>query len=143
MISMSSYSFDLDSYLIRVGLEARREDLKPDLDILAQIQLAHVQHIPFENLDVVQRRTISIDPADLERKIVAGRRGGYCFETNAVLAMALRSMGYEVHAMVARVRYMRPPSPLTTFTHVVMQLCNKFPILFPDAMVTCRLRCSS
>jgi arylamine N-acetyltransferase len=31
--------------------------------------------IPFENLDVVQRKVISMAPADVERKLVAEERG--------------------------------------------------------------------
>ena len=61
--------------------------------------------IPFENLDIVLRRGfISLECEDLERKLVAGGRGGYCFENNLLLCLALRSLGFGATPMLARVQ---------------------------------------
>ena len=68
---------DLDAYFARIGYRGPRE---PTLAALSAIVLAHVQAIPFENLDVLLGRPIDLTPEALERKLIHARRGGYCFE---------------------------------------------------------------
>jgi N-hydroxyarylamine O-acetyltransferase len=88
---------DLDAYLDRISLRGR-----PELD---ELHRAHATHIPFENLDPANGRPASLDPADLEDKLVARRRGGFCFEQNLLLMGALEALGYDrVTPMLARVR---------------------------------------
>ena len=65
---------------------------------------AHATSIPFENLDSHRGIPVSLDQQDLERKMVAERRGGYCFEQNLLLASALEQLGLRVEPMLARVR---------------------------------------
>ncbi len=65
---------------------------------------AHVTHIPFENLDILLGRAIALDLASLQAKLVAGRRGGYCFEQNLLFAAVLRAFGFTVTQLAARVR---------------------------------------
>ena len=93
---------DLDAYLERIGY---RGELRPDSSTLAGLHLAHATHIPFENLDVLLGRPIRLDPASLHAKLVAGGRGGYCFEHNLLFASVLRSLGFPVATLAARVRY--------------------------------------
>jgi N-hydroxyarylamine O-acetyltransferase len=85
-------TFDLDGYLRRIGLGPR---VGPTLHDLRAVHLAHARSIPFENLDIQMGRPIVLDQASLERKLVADRRGGYCFEHNHVLMWALRAAGFE------------------------------------------------
>ncbi|MBV9415597.1 MAG: arylamine N-acetyltransferase, partial [Solirubrobacterales bacterium] len=66
--------FDLDAYLARIGI--------CDRPGLASVHRAHVTSIPFENLDPRRGIPVSLELADLERKLVYQRRGGYCFEQN-------------------------------------------------------------
>jgi N-hydroxyarylamine O-acetyltransferase len=93
---------DLDAYLERIGYAG---DLQPDYATLAALHLAHASHIPFENLDVVLGRPIRLDLPSLQAKLVAGGRGGYCFEQNLLFAAVLRELGFAVTALAARVRY--------------------------------------
>jgi N-hydroxyarylamine O-acetyltransferase len=65
---------------------------------------AHLTSIPFENLDPWSGRPVSLDLVDVERKLVAERQGGYCFEQNLLLAAALEQLGYEVELLLARAR---------------------------------------
>jgi N-hydroxyarylamine O-acetyltransferase len=95
-------AFDLAAYLDRVGLAAPPE---PTAAGLAALHLAHATHIPFENLDVLLGRPIRLDPDGLQRKLVRDRRGGYCFEQNALLAAALEAVGFRVTRFAARVRF--------------------------------------
>jgi len=106
---------DLDAYFARIG---HRGDRAPTLDTLRAIVLAHVQAIPFENLDVLLGRGIDLTPAVIEQKLVHRRRGGYCFEQNALLLAVLQALGYEATPLSARVRIQRPRDFTPPRTHV-------------------------
>jgi N-hydroxyarylamine O-acetyltransferase len=101
MPDASSIELDLDAYFRRIGYAGRRE---PTLEVLEQIHLAHATHIPFENLDIQLGRPIAIDLASIQTKLVAARRGGYCFEQNTLLAAVLENLGFSVIRLGARVR---------------------------------------
>lgn len=93
--------FDLTAYARRIGLaEAPRT---ADLATLTEIHTAHALTIPFENLDIHRGLGISLDPAALFDKLVTRRRGGYCFEQNALLATALATVGFAVTRLCGRV----------------------------------------
>jgi N-hydroxyarylamine O-acetyltransferase len=110
---------DLDAYFARIGLAGPRT---PTLDTLNAIANAHVQAIPFENLDVLLGRPIELDPAALERKLVHGKRGGYCFEQNSLLLHVLEAVGFEVRPLSARVRYQRPRDFTPARTHLFVRV---------------------
>lgn len=57
---------------------------------------AHVAAIPFENLDVQLGRPTSRALPDIFAKLVTGRRGGWCYEQNALLGWALEQLGFAV-----------------------------------------------
>src|SRR5262249_13908701 len=59
------------------------------------------------NLDPQRGVPVSLVPEDLERKLVAERRGGYCFEQNLLLKAALEALGAEVDLFLARARRLR------------------------------------
>jgi arylamine N-acetyltransferase len=86
-------AIDLDAYFSRIGHDGNRQ---PTLENLRAIQLAHTAAIPFENLDPLLRRPVLLDAPALERKIVRGGRGGYCFEQNLLLRHALEGLGLAV-----------------------------------------------
>jgi len=110
---------DLDAYFARIGYVGSRE---PTLATLRALQLAHVSAVPFENLDVLLGRTISLAPADVFRKIVAAGRGGYCFENNSLFRDALRALGFPVTPLLARVRWQVAPAVRTPLTHMVLRV---------------------
>jgi N-hydroxyarylamine O-acetyltransferase len=60
---------------------------------------------------------VLLDEEALEHKLVAGRRGGYCFEQNGLFRRVLEALGFQVTPLAARVRWMAPddapPSPLS------------------------------
>jgi len=93
---------DLDAYLRRIGYSGPRQ---PTRAVLEAMHLAHATHIPFENLDILLGRPVPLDLAGLQEKLVAGGRGGYCYEQNLLLAAALEATGYSVTRLAARVRY--------------------------------------
>lgn len=75
----------------------------PSLKDLDRIILAHQRNIPFENLDVCDYRIpISLGIKDLFNKIIIGKRGGYCFEINALFTALLGEAGFSVAPCFAR-----------------------------------------
>ena len=106
---METDGFDLEAYLGRIGLPAvaaagPRDKTDAALNTLRALHEAHVAAIPFENLDILLGRPIRLDLASLQAKLVAGRRGGYCFEQNTLFQAALGSLGFQVTPLAARVR---------------------------------------
>jgi N-hydroxyarylamine O-acetyltransferase len=110
---------DLDSYFARIGYRGPRA---PTLATLNEIVRAHVETIPFENLDVLLGRRIDLEPAALERKLVHDRRGGYCFEQNALLLAVLAALGYDARPLSARVRYQRPRDYTPPRSHLFVRV---------------------
>lgn len=110
---------DLAAYLGRIGLS--EEKLGPDLASLEALHLAHLDAIPFENVDVRLRRPIRLDSESLHAKLVARRRGGYCFEHNTLFAAALSAIGFRVDTLEARVRPAEAKAPLPR-THMTLRV---------------------
>lgn len=93
--------FDLEAYLARIEYTGARE---PTADTLRRLHRAHATHIPFENLDILLGKAIKLDLPSLQSKMVRDRRGGYCFEQNALLAAGLEHLGFSITRLAARVR---------------------------------------
>lgn len=105
---------DIEAYLRRIGYAGDRE---PTRAALAALVLRHTSSIPFENLDAWLGRRVSLDPAEVERKLVQARRGGWCFEQNLLFGNVLRALGFEVTDLAARVLWGRLPDAITPRTH--------------------------
>ncbi|MEU6858926.1 arylamine N-acetyltransferase [Glycomyces sp. NPDC046736] len=88
------------AYLKRVGVKAPR---RPTLHALRRIHRAHVDAMPYENLDIQLGRSIRIDADALHAKLVEGGRGGYCYEQNGTLAHALEALGFDVRRVLGGV----------------------------------------
>jgi N-hydroxyarylamine O-acetyltransferase len=114
-----SFQPDLDAYFARIGYVGPRQ---PTLEVLNAILAAHIQTIPFENLDVLLRRPICLEPAAIFQKLVHDRRGGYCFEQNGMLMELLSAMGFQVVPLSARVRWQRPRDFMPPRTHVFLRV---------------------
>jgi N-hydroxyarylamine O-acetyltransferase len=95
-------ALDLDAYLARVGYSGERAAC---FETLRGLHLAHATHIPFENLDILLGRPIQLDLASVQAKLVAARRGGYCFEQNTLFAAVLERLGFAVNRLGARVMF--------------------------------------
>ncbi len=93
-------TLDLPAYLARIGYDG---PTKPDLASLGGLLAAHMNAIPFENIDVLLGRPIRLDLGALQKKIVTGKRGGYCFEQGTLFLAALRALGFDAEARTARV----------------------------------------
>lgn len=89
---------DVQAYLERIGY---RGPLVPTAATLRALQIAHLQAVPFENLSIHAGQPIFLDEDALFDKIVARRRGGFCYELNGLFAALLRELGFEVDLLSA------------------------------------------
>ena len=99
---------DLEAYLARIGYSG---ELDTTIETLTALHRAHVLSIPFENLDILLGRPIRLDLESLQAKLVRDRRGGYCFEQNALFAAVLEHLGFAVTGLAARVRWATSAPP--------------------------------
>lgn len=109
-----------DAWLARIGAEAPAAPTRAALDALMAAQQAH---IPFENLDPLVGRPVRIDLPSILDKLVARRRGGYCFEQNGLLQAVLEALGYSLKPLIGRVVWMRPEGlPLPPPSHMGLRV---------------------
>ena len=97
------------AYLDRIG--AQRPGVL-DVTTLRALHRAHLMTVPFENLSIHLNEPISLEEADLVNKIIARRRGGFCYELNGTFALLLEALGADVVRVAARVygdRGLGPP----------------------------------
>jgi N-hydroxyarylamine O-acetyltransferase len=91
---------NLPTYLGRISYTG---PVAPTADVLRDLHRAHLLSVPFENLDIALGREIVCHEDAFIRKIVAQRRGGFCYELNGAFAGLLRAIGFRVTLLSARV----------------------------------------
>ncbi|MEV0647611.1 arylamine N-acetyltransferase [Phytomonospora sp. NPDC050363] len=106
-----------DRYLARIGA-ARAPHRSPEA--LRDLQVAHLHTVPFENLSIHLGEPVDLDEDALVDKIVTRRRGGFCYELNGLFAALLRSLGYRVTLMQARVPGNNGPA--IPFDHLTLRV---------------------
>ncbi|MFF5448850.1 arylamine N-acetyltransferase [Streptomyces sp. NPDC012888] len=86
-------------YLRRLGVT---DPGKPSAEALFTLQRAHLERVPYENIDIQLGRPPGIAPELSARRFAAGH-GGYCFHLNGAFAALLEQLGYDVTRHVAGV----------------------------------------
>jgi N-hydroxyarylamine O-acetyltransferase len=92
---------DVETYLRRIEYDGPRQ---PTAATLRALHRQHLFTVPFENLDIPLGTRICLDLDGLYKKIVLGRRGGFCYELNGLFCELLRELGFRVQMLSARVR---------------------------------------
>jgi N-hydroxyarylamine O-acetyltransferase len=108
---------DVDAYLARIGYMSARE---PGEETLVALHRAHMLAVPFENLDIHLGVANVLDPEHIFDKIVARRRGGWCYELNGLFGLLLERLGFAVTRYSAAVVLSEPPSP--DFAHMTLRV---------------------
>lgn len=85
-------ALDVPAYLDRLGVPAPGE---PSVDSLRALHRAHVERVPYENLEIQLGRPTTVDPVEAADRI-SRRRGGYCFHLNGAFSALLGELGYTV-----------------------------------------------
>ena len=97
---MNDFVFDQDAWLERIGYSGPRA---ATLETLRGLVYAHATAIAYESIDVLLDRPPVLDPERLQAKMIRQRRGGYCFEQNMLFRAGLRSLGFDIASLQARV----------------------------------------
>ncbi|KAJ5988056.1 Arylamine N-acetyltransferase [Penicillium waksmanii] len=106
----------LETYLSRISypsseasaslVQSVRQNVAKDaLGTLFELHRRHLSSIPWGNsgLHYSQHHTISLNPETLFEKMVERRLDGYCMENTGLFHSILRSLGYVVYAIGARI----------------------------------------
>lgn len=112
-------SVDLDRYCDHIGYHGPRT---ATLDTLSALQHLHPQAISFENIEPFLHRPVELDLESLQRKMIDGGRGGYCFEHNILFMHVLRAMGFPVSGLAARVLWERSDDSITPRSHMLLRI---------------------
>ncbi len=91
---------DVSAYLRRLGYTGSTE---ASPETLRQLHRQHLFVVPFENLDIHYGRRIELREQAILHKIIAERRGGFCYELNEAFALLLEGLGFRVTRLSARV----------------------------------------
>jgi N-hydroxyarylamine O-acetyltransferase len=76
---------------------------EPSLELVKALQKKHIATFSFNNIAVLLGKPISLNIEDIFEKIVTKNLGGYCFEHNALMYEVLKSLGFNVRILVAKV----------------------------------------
>lgn len=111
---------DPDAYFRRIAYAGPRS---ATLVALRAVCAAHPAAIPFENLGPLLGDAPRLDTEALFAKLVDQRRGGYCYEHNALLRLGLLELGMQVRSLAARVVWMRPAdAPPSAPSHMLLKV---------------------
>ena len=95
-----SEAIDLGAYFERIGYHG---PWVPSFEVLQALMRRHMASIPFEAVDVMLGEGVDLDPGAVDRKMIHGRRGGYCFEHTSLFRRVLQALGFALEPHLARV----------------------------------------
>ncbi len=113
---MFASNFNLTDYCQRIGYHGTPTANAATVSSLMQHQL---RSIPFENLDVLAGKGISLVPEAIVDKLVYRQRGGYCYEVNGLFCMALSALGVPFRMVAARPMFYPMQRPRTHMALIV------------------------
>ena len=106
----------LEPYLKRLGIEKIKN---PSLEFLTELQRSHMLSIPFEDLDIPDKR-IELDLNKIYNKIIPTKRGGFCYELNGLFHWLLTSLGFKADMLSASVFNSRKQDFGPEFDHMTL-----------------------
>jgi len=91
---------DVRDYLTRIKAQSSKN---PTSEGLRDLHGAHLRAVPFENLDIYRGVPIVLERDRILKKVIADRRGGFCYELNTAFHWLLTELGYRVTLLSAEV----------------------------------------
>lgn len=96
---------DINKYFERINYRGK---VDVSFETLRGIHVAHAFSIPFENLAIHDTSSdteelIKLDENSLVEKLIEKKRGGWCHETNELLALVLEQLGFKVRRLLGSV----------------------------------------
>ncbi|MGY0556970.1 arylamine N-acetyltransferase family protein [Lysobacter sp. A421] len=114
---MDNDPIDVTAYLRRINYT---DATIPTVDTLRALQLHHVAAIAFETLSPMLHDPVPLDLPALQRKVLHGGRGGYCYELNLLFMQLLRALGFDAKGLTGRVVMGGPEDAETPRTHMLL-----------------------
>ena len=108
---------NLNAYFERIGFAG---SIAPNMATLEMLHALHPAAIPFENLNPLMGEPVRLDQPSLERKLLAEKRGGYCFEHNLLFKRILEDLDYAVRPVLARVVWNNPDGLSNPASHLLL-----------------------
>lgn len=108
---------NINAYFERIGFAG---SIAPTLQTLELLHALHPAAIPFENLSPLIGEPVQLDQVSLERKLLAEKRGGYCFEHNFLFMRMLADLDFEVRPLMARVVWTNPDAIAAPPSHMLL-----------------------
>src|SRR5699024_4192128 len=84
------------------------------------------KHVPFENIDIINRQDMEINVDNLKNKIIDQDRCGLCYELNPMFYYFLKEIGFDVQMVAATVIGSDPGLNKTHLAIVLMTAENKY-----------------
>lgn len=81
-------------------------EIRLDVNGLALIDTLvnrHIAQYAFSSANVILQKPLSLAPEALFERVVVKKQGGYCFEHNKILYLALGELGFNVSPLIGRV----------------------------------------
>ena len=108
---------EIEKYLQRIGCNGT---IRPTIESLQVLQKRHLLSIPFENLDIHYKIPTQLNVESIFEKVVIKKRGGFCYELNGIFYELLRSIGFDVKMISARVFDQRQQIFSPEFDHLAI-----------------------
>ena len=90
---------NFNSYFKKLNIKSKN----PSLELVKALQKKHIATFSFNSIAVLLKKNISLEIEDIFEKIVTKNLGGYCFEHNALMYEVLKSLGFNVRILIAKV----------------------------------------
>jgi len=115
---------DIQTYLQRINYKG---SVTPTATTLHDLHLAHVQIVPYENLDLHLGFPVDLKLDAIFKKIAIRKRGGICLELNYLFSWLLQELGFEVTLLAASVY--NEYEQLSPEYHIILQVkCPSDPL---------------
>ncbi|NXV60176.1 ARY2 protein, partial [Molothrus ater] len=111
---------DIKEYFARISYQGSYN--KPDLATMSDIFQHHIRAIPYENLSIHCGERIELDLEPIYNKIVRKKRGGWCMENNYLLSWVLKTLGYDVTLLGAKVYVPERDAYPDEFNHLLLRV---------------------
>ncbi|GAB2988082.1 arylamine N-acetyltransferase [Cyclobacterium sediminis] len=90
----------MKAYFDRIGY---RGEAELNLETVKDLHALHPEAIPFENIDPLIGVPVDLSLDRVFNKLVEQGRGGFCFEQNILFGAVLRTLGFNIVGLSARV----------------------------------------
>ncbi|MCX8473608.1 MAG: arylamine N-acetyltransferase [Sediminibacterium sp.] len=118
---LESERLNLPSYLERVNYNGT---IKLNFETIKNLMLCQLYTVPFENLDTLKGKALSMLPDDIVDKIINKHRGGGCFELSGLFALVLQEIGVPYIFVAAR-SMVRPGKQPNTHIAIIATIENE------------------